>query len=932
MTAPLARWLVPARLALVSVALCLGLLLPAAAQAGDPTLYGIQSVGASLSTTQAGAHPDFTTTVELTTDPAGPTEGGVNPPYARTRDLAVTIPPGLIGNPTLFPQCTVVQLGTSFDDSHCPQDSQVGVTDVTIYPQGRFFEPVYLMEPPAGTDIVARIGFIAGLYPTILDIRLRPEQGYALEAKLEGASALVGLVRAETTLWGVPSAEAHDPLRLTALEAHNQEPPPGGGRASGLAPVPFMTNPTRCAAVREITVSTDSYSLPNQVSTKSAPLPAITGCGKLVFEPEFSLSPTTTAADSPSGMDAELALSQEGLRQPNVFASPHLKKAVVTLPPGMTLNPSSATGLAACSEDQIGLVSKSPIRFDSESPRCPPGSKVGTVEITTPVLPEPIKGELYLATQLENPFGALLSGYLVAQGQGATVKLAGRFEVDPLSGQITAVFDENPEQPFEKLELHFKSGSNAVLTTPLACGAYGIQAQLTPWSAPDPSNPGSSVDESTSRFAIDQGPGGSACPSGGLSAQLSAGTSNPTAGRFSPFVLRLTRPDGTPRLQGLELTLPRGLTGRLAGIPYCPEAAIAAAASLSHAGQGALEAAAPACPLASQLGTVTVGAGSGPTPFYLSTGRVYLAGPYKGAPLSFAIVTPAVAGPFDLGAVVVRTALRVDPGTAQITAASDPLPTILHGIPLDLRDLRVNIDRSGFTLNPTSCQPKEFTGVALGENGSRATLSERFQAASCASLGFRPKLAISLKGGTKRTGHPALRATLTAHPGDANLSRTTVMLPRAQFIDQSHISNPCTRVQFNEDKCPPLSVLGRAKAFTPLLDEPLQGPIYFRSNGGDRLLPDIVLDLHGQIDLVQVGFVDSKKRRIRTRFTSVPDAPITKVMINLFGGKRGLLVNSVNLCRTPQRARIEMEAQNGRELTSDPTIQTSCRKAPKRNR
>jgi hypothetical protein len=911
---------------IIAAVLLLGLALPSQAAAADPSLYGINSVSAALSTTQAGAHPDFTTTVELTTDPAGPTVGGVNPAYARTKDLAVTIPAGLIGNPTLFPQCTVGQLGTSFEVSHCPQDSQIGVTNVTIYPQGQFIEPVYLMKPPAGTDIVARIGFIAGLYPAILDVRLRPEEGYALEAKLEGASALVGLVRAETTLWGVPAAEEHDPLRLTALEAHDQEPPPGGSRASGLSPQPFMTNPTRCAAAREIEFATNSYQLPERVSTMSAPLPGITGCGKLTFDPHFSIAPTTTAADSPSGVDTHLSIDQEGLREPNLYAAPDLKKVVVALPQGMTLNPASAAGLGACSEAEVGLISENPIRFNGAAPDCPEASKVGSAVISTPVLPEPIKGALYLASQSQNPFHALLSGYLVAEGQGAIVKLAGQFEVNPLTGQITAVFDENPEQPVEDFDLNFKAGSNGVLTTPLTCGAYSIESILTPWSASDPAGPDSGSTGVTSPFSIDQGPGGTPCPDGRLTASLNAGTTNPTAGRFSPFVLRLTRPDGTPRFQALEVSLPRGLTGKLAGIPYCPEAALQAAAALGQPGQGATEAAAPACPAASRLGSVTVGAGSGPSPFFVSTGEVYLSGPYKGAPLSFAIVTPAVAGPFDLGTVVVRTAIAVDPGTAQITVVSDQLPTVLHGIPLDLRDLRVNIDRAGFTLNPTSCAPKEFSGSAIADNGATAPISQRFQAASCASLGFKPRLLVSLRGGTRRTAHPALRAVLTARRGDANLGHVSVSLPHSEFIDQAHIGSPCTRVQFNENRCPRLSILGKVKAFTPLLAKPLEGLVYFRSNGGERLLPDIVLDLHGQIHLVQVGFVDSKHGRIRTTFASVPDAPVRKIVLNMFGGKRGLLVNSESICRPNLRADVKMQAQNGRRRHLTPLIETSCGK------
>jgi hypothetical protein len=910
----------------LAIAMVSALTLAAGAHASDPTKYGIETVSASLSTTQAGAHPDFTSVIELKTDPTEPTKNGLKPPYARTRNLFVTIPPGLLGNPNNFPQCTTQEL----EQEDCPQDSQIGITSVAVYLLDTFTEPVYLMEPQ-GAGVVARIGFIAGQYPTIMNLRVSPETGYAVEARLENASSVARLVRAETTLWGVPTDPVHDPLRITPQEAVSGNPPPGGGRASGLAPTPFMTNPTRCGVARELRVVTDSYQLPGKMMEASAPFPEITGCGKLNFSPTFALRPTTTAADSPSGIDATLELPQEGLNDLGVLATPHLKKAEVTLPKGMTLNPASARGLGACTEAQVGLVSEDPIRFNGAPAACPDSAKVGTAEFETPVLPGALHGSLYLASQGDNPFGSLLAGYLVAEGHGVALKLAGRFNVDPSSGQLTAVFDENPEQPFESLELHFKSGDQGVVTTPNACGAYSIQAILSPWSALDPFAPApSEVVESSSPFSISTGPGGGPCPNGEASVDLDAGTVNPTAGSFSPFVLRLTRPDGTQRLTGLELTLPPGLTGKLAGVPYCSDVQLATAASLNRLGGGVLETGLPSCPAGSRLGSVTAGLGSGPSPFFVSAGAVYLAGPYKGAPLSFAVVAPAAAGPFDLGNVVVRTALHIDPSTAQITAISDPLPTMLEGIPLNLRDLRVNIDRQGFTLNPTSCQPKAFSGFAVSEGGERVPISERFQAASCASLEFKPKLSIRLKGGTKRTSHPALRAVLTARRGDANLARASVTLPPSQFIDQAHISNPCTRVQFNADDCPRKSILGRARAFTPLLDQPLEGPVIFRSNGGERVLPDLVLDLHGQIDLVQVGFVDSVRERLRTTFASVPDAPVTKIVLNLKGGKEGLLQNSENLCAAERRATVNLKAKNGLERNFNTTIKTPCGKRSKR--
>ena len=893
-----------------------------ASHASNASEYGIAHFSASLSTSQAGAHPDFTTELELKTDPSGKAVEGIKPPYARTKDINISIPPGLLGNIGNFPKCTIAQFGTDPSASHCPVDSQIGFTEVLVWNLNRFHEPVFLIEAPEGSDVVARIGFMAGLYPVVLNIRVRPEDDYGIEASVEGANSIGRLVAATTTLWGVPTAEVHDSERVTTSEAYNGELPPGGGRSSGLAPAAFMTNPTQCGVVQTLSAATDSYQLPGVFSTAEASLPPITGCGGLSFQPSISLTPTTGSAGSPSGIDADISLPQEGLRNPAVLATPHLRSATVELPPGMTLNPAAAVGLEACSEQQIGLVSDAPVRFDGSSAECPSGSKVGTAEITTPVLPEPLQGSLYLATQVANPFQSLLAGYLVAEGQGVVLKVAGRFHVSPTNGAITAFFEENPQQPFEDLKLHFKSGANSVLTTPPTCGTYSIFSQFISWASGLPSN-------HASQFNLTSGPSGGACPSGTFAPTLSAGTVNPTAGAYSPFTLDLSRADGTQRLGGLTLQLPKGLTGKLAGIPYCGDPAIEAAAAMSQLGQGAVQLASPSCPAQSQIGTVRAGAGSGPNPFYVNTGRVYLAGPYKGAPISMAIVTPAIAGPFDLGNVVVRAALQVDPTTAQVTAVSDPLPTILDGIPLDLRDVRVDLGRPDFVLNPTSCEPMEFTGTASGEGGAQAPVSDRFQAASCASLDFKPKLSIALKGATRRTGHPALKATFT-YPKKgayANIAKAQVALPHSEFLDQGNIGKTCTKPVLLAHACPPKSIYGKAKAWTPLLEKPLEGPVYLVGGYGYKL-PALVAELNGQIRVLLVGKVDTGRNKgIRNTFEAVPDAPVEKFVLEMKGGKRfGLLQNSEDICKRTQRAEATFDAQNGDSARLGPKITSQCGK------
>jgi hypothetical protein len=397
---------------------------------------------------------------------------------------------------------------------------------------------------------------------------------------------------------------------------------------------------------------------------------------------------------------------------------------------------------------------------------------------------------------------------------------------------------------------------------------------------------------------------------------------NNAAGTYSPFYMRLTRGDGEQELTRFSSVLPPGLTGKIAGLAQCSEPAIDGAKLKSATAELAL----PSCPGSSRIGRLLSGAGVGSALTYLS-GSLYLAGPFHGAPLSVAAIVPAQAGPFDVGTVVVQEGLTLNPETAEVEidgSASDPIPRMLAGVPLDLRDLRVYVDRPAFTLNPTNCEPEQARAV-LTSIAASASLSARYQASSCASLPFKPKLSIKLSGGLKRTGHPAVTSILTARPGDANIGAVTVLLPGTEFIDNAHITSPCTRVQFNADACPPQSVLGHARAFTPLLDQPLEGPVYFRSNGGERELPDLVADLHGQFHLILAGYVDSKHRRIRTRFLHVPDAPVSKFVLKLAGGKKGLLQNSTDLCIRKSRARQILIGQNGRRIAVGRSLKTSCK-------
>ena len=876
-----------------SFAVALSLSASAASADDEFEKYALESVSVELSTTQAGAHADFTTSFALAQ------KEGL--PYAQTRDIEVQLPPGMIGNPQGIPRCTVTELGVLPEESECPVASQVGITEVTVEGRlvGTFFEPIYNMESPGG-DVVARFGFFAGLFPAFINVRVDPID-YSLIATIEAAPSAANLISASTTLWGVPASPLHDEERLTPFEAINNETPPGG-RSAGLPEAPFLSNPTDCSTSRQVTITARSYQLPDQSVSMSAPFPQITGCSKLGFAPEFMAIPTNPEASAPTGLDAELVIPQDETAQGRATST--LKSAVVTLPEGLAVNPSAGDGLAACSASEVGFGTV-------QAPNCPDAAKLGTVEIEVPALEHTLEGDIYQRTP--EP-GHLFRFWLVTDEQGVRLKLPAEIEADPLTGQLTTVFagipslGGNPQVPFSSMKLHVFGGPRAPLAAAMPCGTYHTQYSFVPWSGKPPV-------EGQTPMQIASG-----CGKGGFAPGLSAGTRSLRAGSFSPFVMTLTRQDGEANPQSLAVTLPQGLLAKLGGVPLCPDA----------------DAATGACPAGSQVGSLAAAAGVG-TPLWIpqpgkSPTAVYLAGPYKGAPYSIVAKVPAQAGPFDLGTVVNRAGIYVDPETAIATIKTDPLPQILEGVPVLYRMIHVSVDRPNFTLNPTDCSAKEIKANVVASNGATASPTDGFQATNCAKLAYSPKLKLSFKGSTKRSGNPAVKAVLTQPANQANTAAATVILPPSQFIDQAHINNPCTRVQFNANACPKASILGFAEAKTPLLDQPLKGPVYFRSNGGARELPDVVADLHGPIHVTLVGFVDSvgKKgseiRRVRTRFANVPDAPVTKFTMNLFGGKRGLIENSDDLCRKKRVAKVRLAAQNGRVRTQGVVITTGCKK------
>jgi hypothetical protein len=896
---------------------------------GAPGPFEIKRFGVDLSdddlgpATRAGSAPREITTALAFRSAMSPIFRTIAP-SEHFKDTIAHLPAGFVGNPTASAsKCTSAQLVSRDPTSgrshttNCPQDSQVGLVRIRSYfglleSLGATYLPLYNMEPPPG--VPAQFGFIFSGITSFLNAKLQP-QDYSIDLVARDVVSTIPIPALEVTFWGTPADHSHDFLRHLCMDgmAGNWM---GESCPSAAPRTPFLRMPTSCSETPlRWGLEVDTYTNPGVFHRAQTTTAATGECEKTPFDPSFFLQPTDSRPHGPSGVDMTLELPQDF--GPKGLATADLRTAEVTLPEGMALNPSSAGGLEACDDSdlRLGLAAVA---------TCPDGSKLGTVRLETPLLDHPVGGSIFLRPPVPGAAGSGL--YRVAfeirsDDDGVDIKLPGEIRADAATGQLRATFDNLPQLPFSSLNAHFKSGQRAPLVLPRACGTHSVETRLTGWNG--------TVVERTSTFTVSGDGAAGACPNPGFNPNLSAGVQNPIAGDHSPFVLQLKRDDSDQELRSLDVTLPPGLSGKLAGIPPCPEEAIAAAMGMTAVGQGAGGLASPACPAVSQVGTVLVGAGAGDSPFYLDTGRAYLAGPYKGAPLSLAFLVPALAGPFDLGNVVVRAAVHVDPTSGQITTKSDPLPTILHGIPLDLREVRLNLDRPGFMLNPTNCKPMSIDAAVSSTVGANAHPSERFQVADCGALGFKPKLGLRLQGGTRRSDFPALRAVLTMPKRGANIARASVALPRSEFLAQSHIGTICTRVQFAADACPKASVYGRARAFTALLDQPLEGPVYLRSNGGDRELPDLVADLRGRIDIELVGYIDSVDGGLRTTFAKVPDAPVSKFVLNMAGGRKGLLENHTDLCAARHRATVKMDAQNGRFRDFRPVLRVKCGKRKK---
>jgi hypothetical protein len=881
---------------------------------------------------QASAHPplltsafDFTS-IDVAANPL------LKEPAGAIRHLTVDLPPGFVGAPTAIGECNSAALAFEL----CPAFSQVGRIDIRTWPivdNPGGFQPfttgVFNMAHPRGA--ASELGFSISGNPIRIRISLNPANRYAIRSTVPDVNETLPAFHQKLTLWGVPGDPSHDSERCKAFTEAGFL---GGGETDEECgvdgqPRPYLTVPAQCEEDNSMRLHHydfwESSGVFGPELTYTMP-GLMTGCDKPRFEPDVEIEPTGKQANTPTGLDVHVKIAQN--ENPNALATPPVKRFTVTLPEGMSFSPSFADGLRSCTLAQMKLGTNEPVQ-------CPDAARIGEVELSTPLLPERAEGSMYLAAQGDNPFSSTFALLLVlhdTEERGVLLKMPGRIDVDPVTGQIVTTFEDTPQFPFDDLTLKFRSGPRAPLVSPPACGKQTIGVEVASYAQPqDP------VDASNT-YEVTEGPNGTPCPPESskrpFHPAFSGGTLNPVAGSYSPFLFRMTRTDDEQELSQVTSILPPGLVAKIAGISSCPDQAIA---SISPAlGTGASEAASPACPASSQIGTVSAGLGAGPGPNYFG-GKVYLAGPYKGAALSLAVVAPGLAGPFDLGNVVVRAALRVHPETAQVTAVSDPFPTILHGVILRARDIRLRVDRPQTTINPTNCSKMSVGGEITGVGGSLQSTaddslfsaSSPFQVGECGSLAFKPKLDFRLFGGTKRGAHPKFRATLTMPPGGANIKSASVALPKSEFLDQGHIKTICTRVQFAQEACPPGSVYGTVSARTPLLDETLTGNIYLRSSSNP--LPDLVAAFRGgRIDANVVGRIDSVNGGIRNTFDFVPDVPVTEAVFTFAGGKKGLLVNSRDICAKAFRATARFTGQNGATKEWRPKMVAKCGKAKKR--
>jgi hypothetical protein len=886
----------------IASVIALGLLPGGASASVDITEFTVGS-----SNQQAGAHPDLTARFRV--DKPGQPEV--------VNNVNINMPEGVFGNPGAIFRCRAAL----FVINECQPGAQAGLVSIVANYEGdpSFVlgtTPIYNMQVLG--DEAARMAFVVPILnvPVIMSINVRSATDYGIQISINAISQSVSLATANMTVWGFPAHKNHDPERF---RPGGPGDPPGCPGAlfvdcleapfahAGETVKPFIDNPSVCSE-EPLPVSVDVTTYQDPVPTNVvSTYPATTGCENQKFDPLLQAKLTSPEADAPSGLD--LQLKAEQFLAGEAPSQSTLRTATLTLPKGLSVNPDAADGQTSCSEEQA--------RFGQNLPgACPDNSKIGTVEVHTPALEGPLDGSLYIGKPLP---GNQYRVFMVFDGFGIHAKLVAEVHPDPQTGQITMSVKDIPQVPFEEFDMHLFASDRGLMATPTQCSVYDTDSVFEPWNA-------SLASQHSAPFLnVANGPNGRPCPGQvrPFSPRLVAGTSNALAGKFSSFILKLDRDDGDQFLSDVNFRMPPGFTGSLRGITYCPEPSILVAAQKL----GRVEQQVPSCPLSSEVGTTNVAAGPGPHPFH-AVGKMYLAGPFRGAPLSVVAVTPALAGPYDYGVVVVRVALHVDPKTAQVSAFSDPMPQIIGGIPIRMRSIQVNIDKPNFTINPTNCNPLSVDSQGIGDQGTVTDFSSYYQVVNCETLPFKPRMTVRQLGGREVTGrskNPGLQFDLRTRNGDANIKSVAVTLPKAFAIDQRHLGNICSKAQLASERCAGRQAIGTVTTTTPLLDQPLSGPAYAVSGFGK--LPHVVFILDGQVTIMPEGESSSVNGgHLKTVVPVVPDAPIGHFRLKLFGGKKGYLVNTRDLCASASATTIEYVAQNRKKLTQRASLKAACGK------
>ncbi len=958
---------------------------PVEAQLGGTTAQGVEFVNEPYAVpfTQAGGHPwALTTTVEFETE-----EGTTSSPREGTRDpkdIVVSLPPGLLGNPQAVPRCSLALLTAG--NYKCPPDTQVGVYRLAWHAETQILGQIVNVAPEKGQSAEFALVTPAPFDTAILTAHLvrtgkelAGEEGYGFEVA-SNEIPQVGLAGVELTFWGVPADPSHDPMRGKACSGSFAKEPlkcgegqGEGGEHAGIAPVPFLTLPSTCTGGPETaTIRADSWQEPGEVSEgqytgyteAKATLPAATGCGLSQFlsGTGLDLEPDNTLADDPVGLGVNLRVPQN--EKPQQSATPLLRQTVVTLPEGMSVSPGVVDGVKACNATGPEGINITGAESEQEAPNgelqlapghCPDASVVGEAEVVTPYLPNPVKGHVYLArpgcggageaacTPHDAADGNLYKLYLELGGTGAlsdagiVFKVPLETEANPATGQLTAIAKGLVQAPYSEVKIRLNGGPRAPLDNPAVCGSAVTAGDFTPWSAPGLTPEGLLVGGtpdalSSSFFNVE----GCASPAG-LTPGFSSGTVSSQAGSFSSFTMNLTRRDREQFLKGVQVHTPPGLLGMLSSVPLCGEP----------------QADAGTCPESSKIGTTRVASGAGSHPFEIG-GNVYLTTGYGGAPFGLSIVTDAVAGPFNLGLVVVRAKIAVDPVNSSLTITTDEtgpyaIPQIIFGVPLRLKQVTVNIDRPNFMFNPTNCSGQQITASVSGSGEAVANVASPFAAAGCKSLEFKPAFKVSTSGKTSKANGASLDAKVTYPPfkagSEANIARVKVDLPKQLPSRLTTLQKACTAAQFEADPagCPAASVVGIVQASTPLLPVGLEGPVYFVSHGGEAF-PSLIVVLQGdgvRVDLTGSTFI-SHAGITSSTFKTVPDVPVNTFELYLPEGKFSALAANGNLCKSKLVMPTEFVAQNGAVMkqstkvtvTDCPKVKAKAKKArrPRRAR